>query len=317
MIFPLRQGSHPHPPGGPGGASHFAAPLLVGLAIGLGRFLPEDPSFGFVYWQSPFLFTVLGGLAIAFACRPVLSRIPWRRSTAMGLGFFLLTVLGQPGDWVTGALMAALGLGGIPLNLPAAGWPLLTSAAAGGVAMGWFFRPAGKVGMMDWANLRARISSAGAWRLLLKAALAALVALVVVLLAGWGDARWEDGAVGVYLPLVEPNPWLKLEGISLREQAPWNVVLFPTLLWLRWLLAVLALLPIALTLRGSWLQLTLVFGVLLFVIGDFAPLMLDQPYPSLAWLLERVALGIIRAFAIGWVCAGLLGIRSPGGEALR
>ena len=78
------------------------------------------------------------------------------------------------------------------------------------------------------------------------------------------------------------------------------------LLWLREFVRVAPLLPVALTLRGRWVQLTVVHGLLLFVISDFAPLMVDQPYPSASWLLARTGLGLARSFFIGGVMAALL-----------
>ena len=86
------------------------------------------------------------------------------------------------------------------------------------------------------------------------------------------------------------------------------------LLWLRAVLMVVPLLPIAMALRGSWAQLTVVFTVLLFVVGEFAPLMVDQPYPSLRWLLLRTALGLGRSVVLGALTAALYGAIRRGAE---
>ena len=86
---------------------------------------------------------------------------------------------------------------------------------------------------------------------------------------------------------------------------------------LRALALFLPLMPIALAVRGSWLQIAAVFSLLLFIVGDFAPLIMDQPYPSTRWLLARTALGAVEALLLGAAAARLIGrIRGVGDDPL-
>ncbi len=285
--------------------------LVIGVSYGLAQYLPQDPSFGFLYLQSPFFFASLGGIAIAFACRPVLSRIQWTRFTALGVAVALLAGIGPLGEWVISWAMAQARLAAFPLHLPESATPLLLSAVVASVFMALFFRKAG--GDIDarelWARVRLHPLPVRAGRL----ALLVTGALGLRLLAAWGDALLEAGTAAFYFPLVEPNPWLRLEGLWQTAGLPGagdnlgGAPAYLALLWLRHLAAVAPLIPLALTIRGSWLQLTLVFGMLLFVLGEFAPLMVNQPFPSLGWLVARTALGLVHAFAIAALTARLFG----------
>jgi hypothetical protein len=145
----------------------------------------------------------------------------------------------------------------------------------------------------------------------------AVLAVAFSLAAGWADARLETRTTLLYIPLMEPNPWLQLAGIWLRGHAPagaGGALLLLGILWLRGLALLAPLLPIALAVRGSRRQLTLVFTILLFVLAEFAPLMVDQPYPSLQWLAARTGLGLLRALVLGLAMAVAFGlVRSRGG----
>ena len=285
--------------------------LIIGAAYGLAQHIPQDPSFGFLYLQSPFFFASLGGIAIAFACRPVLSRILWTRYAALGVAVALLAGIGPFAEWVTSWAMVQLRLAAFPLHLPESALPLLLSAVVASAFMALFFRKTG--GDIDarelWARVRLQPLQSRAGRL----ALLVTGALGLRLLAAWGDALLETGTAAFYYPLVVPNPWLRLEGLWQASGHPGigdnlaGVLAFLALLWLRQLAAVAPLIPLALTIRGSWLQLTLVFGMLLFVLGEFAPLMVNQPFPSLGWLVARTALGLVHAFAIAALTARLFG----------
>jgi hypothetical protein len=294
-------------------------PLLVGVAYGLVQALVPDFSLNFFYLHSPFMFTALSGVAIGFACRPVLLRIEWSRPVAIGLGVALVAGVGPLGDWVVSALVVAAGLGAFPLNLPESGLSLLLGALVAGVLMGWLFRPAG--GALDtdelWARWRFRSWRHRLVRLALLAAAAVLLWLVLAAL----DAQQEEAATSLYVPLVEPNYWLRIQGLWMAGPraggavgAVGAIAALLALQWLRALLMLLPLLPVALAVRGSWVQLTVVFALLLFVLGDFAPLMVDQPYPSLRWLLLRTALGLARGAALGALTAWVFGVirREPG-----
>jgi hypothetical protein len=284
-------------------------PLTVGVAYGLVQALVPRLTLDFLYLQSPFMFTALAGVAIAFACRPVLLRIEWTRAMAMGLGVALVGGLGPLGDWIVSSLVQGAGLGAFPLSLPPSGLSLLLGALVAGVLMGRLFRPAG--GTLDARELWAR------WRFhpwaqrLGRLALLVLAAVALWIVAAMLDAHQEEATSALYVPLVEPNYWLRLQGLWMGRAgaaALAGVAGLLGLLCLRAVLLVLPLLPIALAVRGSWAQLTVVFGMLLFVLAEFAPLMSDQPYPSLRWLLLRTGLGLGRAAVLGGLTAALFGV---------
>jgi hypothetical protein len=284
-------------------------PLLVGVAYGLVQALVPDFSLNFLYIQSPFVFTALSGVAIAFACRPVLLRIEWSRPTAMVLGMALVAGVGPLGDWVVSTLVVAGGLGAFPLNLPESGLALLLGALVAGAMMGWLFRPPG--GLLDARELWARWRFHSWGRRLGCLALLAAAAVVLWIVTAVLDARQEEAATSLYVPLVEPNYWLRMQGLWMVRTgaaAGGAISALLALLWLRAVLMLLPLVPVALAVRGSWLQLTVVFTVLLFVLGEFAPLMVDQPYPSLRWLLLRTGLGLGRGVVLGALMAWLFGV---------
>lgn len=292
-------------------------PLLVGVVYGLVQSLVPDWRVDFLYAQSPFVFTSLSGVAIAFACRPVLLRIDWSRGVAMALGAALVGCVGPLGDWVVSSLVAAGGLGAFPLNLPASGLSLLAAALVAGALMGHLFRPSD--GALDARELWTRWRFHPWTRRLARLALIAAGAVAVWLLVAAGDAHLEESATTFYVPLTEPNYWLRLQGLWMNHDgtaAGGMVGALLGLLWLRAVLMLLPLVPIALAIRGSWAQLTLVFTVLLFVLSEFAPLMVDQPYPSLRWLVMRTALGLGRAFVVAALMTWLYGVvRRPGGPS--
>jgi hypothetical protein len=284
-------------------------PLLVGVAYGLVQALVPRFTLDFLYLQSPFVFTALSGVAMAFACRPVLLRIEWSTGVAMALGVALVACVGPLGDWLVSTLIVAGGLGAFPLNLPESGLALLLSALVAGTLMGRIYRPRG--GLLDARELWAR------WRFhpwahrLLRLALLASAAVALWLVTAIWDAHQEESASALYVPLVEPNYWLRMQGLWLNRGGlggPPAIGALLGLLWVRALLLFVPLLPVALAVRGSWAQLTVVFTVLLFVLGEFAPLMVDQPYPSLRWLLLRTALGLVRAGLLGSLTAWLFGV---------
>lgn len=293
-----------------GGRLYQFGPIVVALGYALARHLPGGLSLDDLYWQSPFAFTALSGLAIAYACRPVLSRIQWTRPVAFAVGLALLAGLGPPGDWLLAAGQVLAGVGTFPFRLARSPLPLLAGVLVAAALMAVCYRPPG--GRVDAAALRDSLRSRLPARWTLHLALLAALAVVLWLLPAWLDARWEERATDYYVPLVYPNPWLRLEGLWGRDTPPAGPLgagLLLVLLWARGALAVGALLPVAALLRGSWPQLTLVFALLLFVVGEFAPLMVDQPYPSAAWLMLRTALALARAAVLGGAVAAFLGRR--------
>lgn len=299
------------------------APLLIGLAYAAGRTLPDGWFPEDLYLGSPLTLAFFSGLLIAFACRPVLLRVPWSRGTAIFVGAAILLGAGPAADWTLARLISAFGVGPFPYILPPGAWPDLLSALAAAVVMGLIFRPRG--GSIDLADLRARLNIRTAagwlWRLALLGALAVLMWLAI----GWADTLQvglgHAGRKPAFTPLVAPNLWLQVTGqgfeagsFSGNGAGPQSLGLLLgkgaallALYWLRALALVAPLVPIALVLRGRWRQVALVFVLLLFIVGDFAPLILDQPYPSTRWLLTRTAVGLLRAVLLGSAAAWLIG----------
>ena len=87
--------------------------------------------------------------------------------------------------------------------------------------------------------------------------------------------------------------------------AGWAVLL--AFEWLRGLALFLPLLPVALALRARWFQHTTVFALLFFIVGDFAPLLSEQPFTSLPGLLAVNGLAAARALLLGGAGALLIG----------
>lgn len=297
----------------------FLAPILVGAAYALVRGIPGGGLGGEIYLQSPLSLSFFSGLIMAFACRPVLLRISWSRTVALCLALSILLGLGPVAGWSLARLIDLLGLATFPYIFPNSVLPDVLGALAAAMVMAVLFRPRG--GEVDLASLRARLTRhrPAAWA----GRLAALGALAVAmwLAAGWIEALWAGTHPPNFTPVITPNLWVQVTsggfepgasqaGGSAEPGAMAALARGAALLalyWLRALALFLPLLPIALVLRGSWLQITVVFVLLLFIVGDFAPLIMDQPFPSTRWLLLRVASGILQALLLGGAAARLLG----------
>ncbi|MDH4246258.1 MAG: hypothetical protein OEW39_00395 [Deltaproteobacteria bacterium] len=276
------------------------APLVIGMGYAVASFLPRGLSPDQVYFQSPFMFTVFAGLTIAYACRPVMARIPWSRGAALTVIVFLLTGVGPLGDWLTAALLKRMDLVSFPLNLPHSPMGIILGALTGGALMTWLYRL--EPGEITLAELMKRVRHGAGGVSVGRLALLTAVAAAIPFLTAWGDALWLEQGTGMYTGLVHPNAWLRLEGVLGREGglAGWvGGGVFLLALWFRGALLVLPLVPVALALRGRWYHLTVVHGLLIFVLAEFAPLMVDQPFPSGGWLIARTLLGLGRSFAIG------------------
>ena len=262
-------------------------PLLIGLGYAAAQAIGRGTGWEGLYWQSPFMFWFLSGLIMALAMRPVIARIPWRRDTAFGVAAAMLLGMGPVAEWC-----AAL----VPPNVV----PELLGLFMAAGLMGGLFRPRG--GEIGWADLRVRLKrhTPAGWALRLGGlALAALGAGIVI----GAVAVWSADALFVP-PLLDINPWALLAEPNGDAAAPMQILAIG---WLRALALVAPLVPVALVLRGTRLQVTLVFALLLFVIGDFAPMIEDQPFPSPLWLTARVALDALKAGLIGWCAAHLIG----------
>lgn len=275
-------------------------PILIALAYALVQYLLQDSSLDIFYWQSPFLFTVLSGVAIAYACRPVLSRIRWTRIAAFWVAFGLMVGTGTFADLWIAWLMEVAGLVPLPISLPVSPLALLGGVWVAAWMMVYFYRL--EEGDIDMRNLYVRYRKRPAWVRRYGVALLSLAAVGLWVGSGALDVWWKSLSEAYYIPLVYPNPWLRVHEIFTRSMEPsgaWGGWLYFGLLWLRGVMTVAPLVPVALTLEGSRFQLTLVFTMLLFVLGEFAPLMVDQPYPSGLWLVERTALGLVRTALLG------------------
>ncbi|MEE8434368.1 MAG: hypothetical protein V3S64_06225 [bacterium] len=301
----------------------FLAPPAIGLASALGHLAVQSPQQDIFYWFGPLMSFSLAGMAIALACRPVLAKLPWRRSVAIALGLGLVVGIGTPGDWIAAWLLNAAGVSGFPMSLPRSGVGLATGAVIMGVLMGLMFRPHG--GEIDWRGLGSRFRFHGWGNRLGKLALLGLGVAALWLAVAWVDALLEEDTTRNYLSIlepIEPNYWYRLQGVWQRQSATsgaGGAAILLAVIWLRAVLLTAPLLPIALAIRGSRLQLTLVFTILLFVLGEFAPLLRDPAFSSLNWLLLRIALGLARSAVVALAVVALFGVirreapRSSGG----
>ena len=189
--------------------------------------------------------------------------------------------------------------------------------------MALLFRPHG--GEIGLANLRARLRRWPPAFWLLRLSLLSSAAVALWLITGWLDSLAAGPNPRGFTPLVSPNLWIQITGRGFEvggfaangigeDRAVTTVARGAALLalyGLRALALFLPLVPIALVLRGRWVQITVVFVLLLFIVGDFAPLIMDQPYPSTRWLLARTALAAVRALVLGGMAAWLIGQLSP------
>lgn len=293
-------------------------PLVAGLAYSATKTLAKGTGWEGVYWQSPPMFAFLAGLLLAMALRPVLGRVPWSRGTAFALALGLLLGVGPPAAWGAARLAEALGLLAFPYALGRDPLPDILAVWVIAGLLAWIHRPRG--GEIGWANLRHRWRRLPAreWggRLGLLVGIAVAVSLVSGLLSEWA------ATFGLRLPLDPANPWGRLLALppGPMENGTGAGAGADPLRWagvvavegLRALALLIPLVPIAMVVRGTRAQLTMLFALLVFVIGGFVPLMENQPYPSAGWLTGRVALAAAGSTAIGAAVAWILGqTRAP------
>ena len=297
------------------GFSALTGALVTGLLYGVAMYLIRGSLGDYIYLRSPLMFAVLGGVLTALVLRPVLVHLPFSHGARLALALAMLVGVGATGEWLLAWLLEAANLGVFPLHLPPTPLPFLGAALVAGAAMAWFYR--GRERRIDLANLRVRWQRRPTAR---RAPLALAMALGLVglwLLVAYVDGRLEETSAELYIPRVEQNTWLMLEGIWLRAESPGGLLgglLLVGVLLLRALLLITPLLPVLLCLRGRWSQLTLVLAMIVFVINDFAPLMLQQPYPSYFWLFSRTLLGAGQALVIGGALAWGFGVLRSAGE---
>ena len=273
------------------------APLICGVLYAVGEFLPRGLRSQDFYWQSPFMFTALAGLLIAFACRPVLSRLQWMRRTAFGMGLLIVLSLGQAGDIASARIASLLGAAPYPLSLPYALLPTLGAALFISVGMTLLYCPkGGRVGPFAlWGSVTAHDPQ----RLMLRLAVVSAFYVVIQLGVGWLDLKmvWSWGVYET--GIIQPNAWAQFTAPTHAAGPP----IFFMLLWLRGFVRLLPLMLIGVTLRGQPMQIALVFGMLWFVLGSFVPLVVDQPYPSPVWLIGVVAWDVAEAGVMAMITA--------------
>ena len=295
------------------------APLLVGLGYSLARNFAGGWVWTGIYLQSPLVVSSFSGLVMAMACRPVLMRIPWSRMVAAGLGVAIILGCGRFADWLIAWLGDMARIAPFPLELTGRGAPDFFGGLAAALLMGLLFRPGG--GKINQTNLKVRLEEKGARSWAGRVALLATATVGLWLLLGWLDVALNGTPGDALGLLIIPNPWMRLTGTSLEMggltangagqywfapdglRAPLMLALY----WVRGLALFLPLLPIALVLRATVGQLLVVFSLLLFVVGDFGPLIQDQPYSSTMWLLSRTALGIARSVILAAFAVKLIG----------
>ncbi len=274
-------------------------PLVVAVGFAVGRTMGDTASWFPLSWPSPITLSLLAGLLLAFALRPVMTRLPWARPTGALLGLALLVCLGPTADWPMHWLLDALGLQALPPGSGHGAGFNLAGALVAAMLIGLMY--AQPIGGITPANLWARLGLHGRGYWLGRLAALAGFAVLVRLLVGWLDATGWVGTDAARAPLLTTNGWGLLHAAWTGGAGP--VALLLGGLWLRALVSFLPLLAVPLVLRASVSQYLLVYAILLFVVGEFAPLMLDQPYFSGTWLALRVAVGLLSSVVLGGAMA--------------
>lgn len=282
------------------------APLAIALGYALARTVGHSGAWINISWPGPFTLSLLVGLVLAFALRPVLTRLPWTRLTAAVLALALLLALGPVADWPLAWLADRLHIAAL---LPGSATALayeVAGAAAAAALMGVLYAARG--GTIGLVSVRARLGLRPLSYWFGRLTLLASGAVVLNLILGWIDFRWWTGGTPDSAPLLFTNLW-DYTRVALGQGVGAAAALVASH-WLRALLLFAPMLAVPLMLRARRSQYLLVYAILLFVVGEFAPLMLDQPYFSSAWLVARVALGLVRSIALAAGMAYAFGIPS-------
>ena len=291
--------------GFPGQARRFVfTPLGAGLAYALVKGwvleVVTGAGLGGFGWQSPLVFAWGAGLLMAMSFRPLLGRVPWRRTAAALTALVLLVALGPVSVWVVARLAWWAGAAPYPYLLPETVWPEIAgSLAAVGVMVWGFCPPDGKTG---FRSLVKRLAVHPPHRRLFR-----LAGLAVGAWGFWWAKGWAALEIQRELrlpPLLADNPW---ETYAPLEWGPWAVLSGLALMRAFFMFA--ALVPVTLVAMGSTGQNLVVFFMFWFVLGEFAPLMQNQPYFSAQWLMVRIGLGLAEAFVLALAAAWLLANR--------
>jgi hypothetical protein len=287
-------------------------PLVAGLGYAAAKAIGQGSGWGGLYWQSPAMFSFFAGLLIALGMRPVLTRVPWQRGTAFALVLACFAAFGPLSVWWEAALLEKLGLLGFPYALRRGAMPDLLGAWAAAGLLAWLYRPRG--GDLGWHSLRARIQRRPPAQWLTRLGLMGLAVSVVSLLLGLADG-WLARS-GWMQPLDPVNPWLRLAMAGAEEtrlgggavlEGFARIAAVLAVDWLRGVAFAVPLLALAAVVRASRPQMALVFGLVVFIIGRFAPLIEDQPFPSQTWLSLRVASAALSCAVLGLLGAYLFG----------
>ncbi len=299
---------------------YWLAPILIGLGYGIARSLAAGLGWSGFHAHNPVLLASFAGLLIALAMRPLLLRIPWSFGAALGLSLAVLLGVGPPAEWVAERLPGLLGL------MPAPGFtsrpvlPEVVASVVGALLLALLLRPPESRIGLDFLRARLRLKRPldWLWRFALLALLAGLARLLMGPLAELLDGAAGGVAGGTARETVSANgAWAGGAGMDMDMGRGTGPIGWAGLLifhWLRGLALFLPLLPIALALRARWIQLTAVFALLFFVVGDFAPLLNGQPFTSLPRLLAVNGLAAARAFLLGGAAALLIGQLKRKGE---
>jgi len=286
-------------------------PFLAALGYAAAKEWGSGGGTSGLYWQSPAMFSFFAGLLVALGLRPVLTRVPWTRGTAFALTWLCLLAIGPASAWSEAALLERLGWLAFPYALRREPFPDLLAAWVAAGILAWLYRPRG--GDIGWASLSKRLSRSVPAQWLSRLAFAGLAVSLVSLIQGLADGLLARS--GWMQPLDPVNPWLRLV-MAIAEggagSPDWPAA--PGVLavdWLRGTVSALPMLAIALVIRGSRPQMALVFGLIWFIVAEFAPLIEDQPFPSQTWLTLRAALDAAGAAAIGLAAAHILAPLTP------
>ncbi len=184
--------------------------------------------------------------------------------------------------------------------LPPSAWPELAGDVAAAALIALMYPVSGGAVTPEavLARRHTRTGRQWAWRL---GALCAL-AVALWLLAGWIDTLWQRPG---WPPLLQPNPWAVVTGSGAA-----GALLALLLYGLRALALVGPLVPVAVMVRGTPVQLTVLFALLWFIVGTFAPRLADAPYPARDWLLAHLAVGAAHALLLAAAFTALLGQRT-------
>lgn len=284
--------------------STLVAPIGVGLVYAFARESSAEWGWPEIYWQGPFMFAFLGGILIGFAFRPLLSRVNWDRPTAFGAGLLLILGLGPWASQALALISQGLGATGFPVGASGEMRQEFFAALAAATLMALMYPP--KKGNITLANLKERAAKKPLTQWLPVLSALSLAAVVVWLAFSGLDTFTHGFSQG---RVFSPNSWNEITD-TLKNNLLEGLVLM-LFFWVRGLImfSVLGLLP--LVIKGPPNKTILMYALLIFVLKDFVPLMMNQPYPSVSWLTARTVMSLLEAAALGGLAARYLSRFTP------